>query len=145
MKKTWVITADHTRARIFTMESPLRPLRELTDLFHAEGGLLDQEKHSDRPGTTYDSHGAGRHSMEPRTDLRHLETDRFASQICTHLQKGLADKKCDGLIILADPSVLGSIRKHLSPQLRKILKGTVNKNVVGLNEKMIRMKYIRRS
>ncbi len=142
MKQSWVLVADHTRARIFAMENPSKPLQEVADLVHAAGGLLDQEQHSDRPGTTFDKQGKGRHGMTPGEETHHAEVDKFARELSARLQTDYQAGSFQALIIVAGPALLGAIRQHLSPALQKILKETVNKSVVELDEATIRARYL---
>jgi hypothetical protein len=46
-----------------------------------------QELTSDRPGSTFDSSGDGRHGMEP-PDLHHHHQEVFAKEIADYLEKG---------------------------------------------------------
>ena len=55
-KKTWIIAADSSRARIFEAIEPEQHLREIEDLANPEGRANNRELKSDAQGRYY-GHG----------------------------------------------------------------------------------------
>ena len=63
MKRRWVLVADKSKARIFTVEDPRGALLDETVLEHPEARYREQTLTSDRQGRSFDSKGQGRHAM----------------------------------------------------------------------------------
>ena len=82
MKKKWVVVAESSRARIFSVESRTSPLKEVDDLINSASRLKGEELVSDDVGRSFDSHGhGGRHAMEPRTQPKETEVLHFAHDV----------------------------------------------------------------
>lgn len=129
MKITWIVVADSYRARVFTVDSLSSPLEEVDDLTHLEGRLQDRELTSDLPGKIRSEGGTGGHAFEQPTDPKKHEADNFASNIAHYLEQADNANKINRLLIIADPSFLGLLRKHLSAQLKKKVCFELDKNI----------------
>ena len=128
MKSTWILVADNTRARIFTVSTPSSALEEIEDLSHTEGRMHDRELTTDLPGKIKSSDGSG-HALEQPTDPKKHEADSFANRVAKHLEAAHNTSKFEQLLIVAEPSFLGLLRHHLSDQLKKRVCFELNKNI----------------
>jgi protein required for attachment to host cells len=116
MSKPWIVVADQSKARIFTVDSPRGPLQEVEEIEHPEARERTQEFTTDLPGRTFDSSGlGGRHAMVTPTDPKEQEAIRFARQVAEHVHSGCMQGRCDHLFLVAGPYFLGLLREHLSP------------------------------
>lgn len=113
MSKLWVVVADQSKARIFTVADPHGALMGVGELGHPEARDLEQSITSDRPGRSFDSHGQGRHAMSPTVEPGKQETIRFAKQITDHVQAAHNQGRCDRLLLVAGPPLLGLLRENL--------------------------------
>ncbi len=113
MSKHWVLVADKSKARIFTVADPHGPLEDETMLEHPEARQREQTLTSDRPGRSFDSKGEGRHSMGTSVEPDKQETIRFAKQVAEHVEAAHNKGQCDRLMIVAGPPLLGLLREHL--------------------------------
>lgn len=136
--KTWVVTAESSRARIFTVENRISPLHEVEDISHAEGREREQDIISDRPGRAFDSAGEGRHAMERQVDPKRHEAELFAKRIDERLELARAKGEFEQLVLIAAPEFLGILRKHLSDDTEKLVSRTIDKNLVQKTEAEIR-------
>ena len=69
----------------------------------------NRELQRHRPVRVYESHGATRHGVEPKSDPhRELKRD-FAQDIADVLDEDLSHKRFDRLIIVAPPMTLGDL------------------------------------
>ncbi len=59
MKLTWLVVADNSRARIFSVDSRMGPIQEIESIEHAEARLHEQNMTSDLPGRSNGKGGAG--------------------------------------------------------------------------------------
>ncbi len=136
--QAWILVTDSARARIFKAETPLGPLSEVGNLVHGEGRLHRQDLVSDREGRAFDSKGDGRHSMEAKTDPKAQEQRSFVNEIGSYLDSGFQSGQFGHLYIAAPSAMMGHLRDQLNGNLRKVLVGTLDKNLVKLKAEEIR-------
>ncbi len=138
MKKTWVVAAESSRARIFQAESRLKPMKEIEGLAHPESRARVLDINADNAGRAFDRAGQGRHAMENEVDPKKHEAEMFAKQIAEHLDKARAKGEFEDVIVVAAPEFLGLLRKHVNPITAKMVSKTVTKNLVRETEEVIR-------
>ena len=114
MSKHWVMVADKSKARIFTIADPRGALLDEVVLEHPQAREREQTLTSDRPGRSYDSKGQGRHAMGTSVEPDQQETIRFARQIAEHVQAAHNEGRCDRLLLVAGPPLLGLLREPLN-------------------------------
>jgi protein required for attachment to host cells len=137
MIKRWVVVADQSKARIFTVEDPAGPLLELASMDNPHGREREQQLASDRPGRSFDSSGQGRHAMGTSVEPTEQETIRFARQIADHLQDACHQGRCKELLLVAGPHLLGVLRKQLNtPENIKV--SAIDKNLGQYDARDIR-------
>ena len=113
MSKLWVVVADQSKARIFTVADPRGPLLNVDELEHPQGREQDRALNSDKPGRAFDSKGRARHSMGTAVEPGKQEAIRFAKQVADHVQAAHNKGRCNRLLLVAGPSQLGLLRGHL--------------------------------
>ncbi|NOZ11875.1 MAG: host attachment protein [Gammaproteobacteria bacterium] len=113
MSRLWVVVADQSKARIFTVADPRGALLGLGELEHPEARDREQTLTSDRPGRSFDSKGQGRHAMGSTVEPGKQETIRFAKQVADHVQAAHNEGRCDRLLLVAGPPLLGLLREKL--------------------------------
>lgn len=125
MSKIWVVAADSSRARIFVADKPAGALNEIETLSNPEGRLHEGDLVSDRGGR--DSNGRGgngsgaAHSYSTGNEAKHEVANRFAAEVCRHLEKGRNSHAFAKLYVMAAPHFLGLLRKHQSDALRDLI------------------------
>ena len=128
MKSTYILVADNVRARIFIAETPSSPLEEIEELAHTEGRLHDREITSDLPGKIKGEGSVG-HAFEQPTDPKKHEAETFAHRIACYLKEAHNANKFKQLLIIAEPSFLGLLRKQLPEQIKKLVCFELDKNI----------------
>ena len=113
MTKLWVVVADKSKARIFTVADSRGALLEVSELEHPEARDREQTLTSDKPGRTFDSKGQGRHAMGSTVEPGKQETLRFAKQVSDHLLAAHNEGRCDRLLLVAGPPLLGLLKENL--------------------------------
>jgi len=113
MSKLWVVVADQSKARIFTVADPHGPLLDVGELEHPQGREHDRALNSDKPGRAFDSMGHARHSMGTAVEPGKQEAIRFAKQVADHVRAAHHEGHCNRLLLVAGPSQLGLLRGHL--------------------------------
>jgi protein required for attachment to host cells len=124
VRRTWVVVADRSRARIFSVETPRGPLTELEDLVHPESRIHDRDLTSDRPGRSSDNHVLG--TAHRASDQQAHE---FAREITDRLENGRVGAQFERLVVVAAPDVLGLLRKSMNGPLAKTVCHEVLKNL----------------
>lgn len=113
MSKNWVMVADKSKARIFTVADPRGALLDEVVLEHPQAREREQALTSDRPGRSFDSKGQGRHAIGTSVEPGQQETIRFAKQITDHLQAAHNEGRCERLLLVAGPPLLGLLKENL--------------------------------
>jgi protein required for attachment to host cells len=129
MSNYWVIAADAGEARLFTRDKKYGPLTEHKDWLHPESRLHGQDLETDRPGRSFASHGYGQSDMEPGTDPKKQEAERFATDLAHVLNEARARGDFQHLQIVAAPAFLGMLRDRLDSETRDRIDRAVDKNV----------------
>lgn len=138
MAKTWVVVADSSRARILMAEKPGMGISDIDCLEHPEGRLHEQALTSDLPGRAFDSGGEGRHALGSSVDPKKQEAIKFAKLIADYLESGRTAGSFAKLYLIAPPAFLGQLRDHLSTSLERMVRDTIDKNLVAQDKKTIR-------
>jgi protein required for attachment to host cells len=113
MSRLWVIVADQSKARIFTVADPRGALLHVGELEHPEARDREQTLTSDRPGRSFDSKGQGRHAMGSTVEPGKQENIRFAKQVADYVQAAHNEGRCNRLLLVAGPPLLGLLRESL--------------------------------
>jgi protein required for attachment to host cells len=124
MSNIWIVVADASRARFFTADKPAGPLTETETLNNPEARLHEGALVTDRGGRG--SNGAGaRHGYGTGNQAKEEAANRFAAEVCRHLEKGRNGHAIGKLYVMAAPSFLGLLRKHQSDALRGLIRDEV--------------------
>jgi protein required for attachment to host cells len=139
MKKKWVVVAESSRARIFSVESRTSPLKEVDDMVNVASRAHAQELVSDVQGRTFDSNGqGGRHAMEPRIEPKKLEVSHFAHDVSERLENARRVGDYNDLVLISSPGFLGMLKQSLGNVTQKHISKTINKNLIHKSESEIR-------
>ncbi len=145
-QKTWVVVADEAIARILASPSDtggLDSVEEITDPdAHAKGAEFRNDAQGRRSGGV--ARGAGQQGGAPQSvtsgagpDDQHQEAERFARRVAAHLAEALQQKRFSDLKLAAAPRFLGLLRQALSPQVAKLVSGSLDKDLVHLGNQDI--------
>jgi protein required for attachment to host cells len=135
MMKNWLVVANASRARVLEASDRPGAYTPVADLVHPQSRMKGGQLASDRPGHVEGiGHGLGSSAYLPRTDPRVREHDRFARQVATALNDGVAQGRCAGLVLVASDPFLGQLKSHLGAQSRKLLLRTVASDYTALRD-----------
>jgi hypothetical protein len=101
MSQKWVVVTDQN-TRIFAMDSPSAPLREIENLLHPAGRQRAQELKSDRPPRLFRGKGEASHPVEAKVDVKEQEVINFARRIADRSNHTEFFMRCDWYFV-ADP------------------------------------------
>jgi protein required for attachment to host cells len=128
--RTWVVTADGSRARIYESLGPGTELREV--LHEDESALRTKEIVSDKGGRRRDTTGSGRHAVSASSDPQRHHEREFARRICGFLDRQANEGAFDRLVLTAAPATLGDMRALLHKATREFIHFEVDKDFTSL-------------
>jgi protein required for attachment to host cells len=143
MKRNWILVANQAEAQIYSSDRLPGSLSLVEVLANDEGTSRARDLVSDAPGRAYDSHGSGRHAMEPNTGVKEEQRRRFVKEMVERLQTARVKGDFDQLVLLAAPGVLGVIRKTLNPELEKTVIKEIPKDLIGQDVEKIQSQLVR--
>ena len=129
---TWIVIADGSRARVYRNDGPGKGLEPLPDMSMTGDRRRDREIMADKPGRAFDSHGRGRHSMEPTTAPRDVAERQFLEQVAHKLEVAARDGAFDRLVIAAAPRALGDLRARLPRSVADRIHAEIDKDLTKL-------------
>lgn len=131
-KAWWVIVADEARAIFYTRETMRAPLVCSFELDNDAGRKKPGELEADRGGRSFDSFGAGRHSMaKDKSGVKKHAAEAFAKDIAERIGKAVHEGRCRGYAIIAAPRFLGTLRAAVTASCSTDPFRTIAKEVVG--------------
>ncbi|CUH39049.1 Protein required for attachment to host cells [Jannaschia seosinensis] len=95
-----------------------------------EANPPDREQSANVPGTTQESAAPGVRSYQ-ETDFHELQKERFAKDLSDKLYKMAHSGDFDSLVIVAPPSVLGTLRDEMHQEVSDKVIGEIDKTLTG--------------
>jgi protein required for attachment to host cells len=135
---TWVVVAESSRARIFSLTKIKGPMTEIMSFDKPESRMHEKDLTTDLPGHAFDSGGQGRHALVNATKPKQQEAINFAKQLAEHLDSHRKSGDFDQLVVFSAPAFLGLLRDNMSDPTNKTIVHTVSKNLVQLPVEKIR-------
>lgn len=129
--RTYILIADGARSHLLLSEGRGKPLAEVPGSEQRQDIRPDHEISADRPGRVHESANIARHAIE-RDDLHKREKERFAQSLAADLERRLANREYDRLVIAAAPETLGVIRSTLSEKVQAVILREVAKDLTKL-------------
>lgn len=131
MPMTWTLVADRTRARLFASSRASEPLVEVRDFLNPDGRELAQELVTDRSSRMPAMVGRARGALEARTSPEEHAAEVFAREICGALERGLVDRACERLVLVAAPEFMGVLHGCASKRIRAATVFELGKNLTS--------------
>ncbi|WP_424813662.1 host attachment protein [Roseococcus sp. YIM B11640] len=127
----WVLVCDGAKALMLRNEGDaITPSLRRVDVFE-EPAPPTRELGTDRPGRVHASNGTARSATE-ETDLHDQAEADFLGRTAAALDRLVRQEGVKHLILAAPPRALGVLREKLSPHVRQILQGEINKDLTGM-------------
>lgn len=125
---TWVIVANSSHAKIFRL-SKFPKIEELTSIDHPESRLHNQDLEGRKPGRCFQSGGTTRHAYQPETDPKAVEIQKFAKSLSDYICESHRKGDFSRLYLMASPSFLGFLRRHIDSATQKSIIAEVSKDM----------------
>jgi protein required for attachment to host cells len=137
MNNTWIVVADASRARFFAADKSTGALQEFEDFSNPQARLHEGDLVSDKSGRDSDRNGAS-HGFGSANRAKQETANRFASELCAHLEAGRQRKAFGKLYVLGAPAFLGMMRKHQSAGVRELISDEIAKDLTTQPAERIR-------
>ncbi|BCX17967.1 MAG: host attachment protein [Geminicoccaceae bacterium] len=130
----WVVVADGARARIFQGDPKVGGLELVMPELVGRAREKGTELLADRPGRSVDSsHVGNRHAMEPSTDPKEVEKERFARELASTLEAAANEGRFARLMLVAPPKMLGELREVLAEKVKEKIVKEVDKDLTWVS------------
>jgi protein required for attachment to host cells len=126
---TWVVAADHGRARLFCEPVPGAPLQEVQAFLNPAARQPEQALASDRPGRLVKGRGGPSRALGQHESPKEQAAERFAEVISQRLRQARQGGALNKLYLIAEPGFLGLLRQHLDAATGALIAGSVDKDV----------------
>lgn len=127
-KTLYVLVADSALAKLYCTETAAGDLEQIECWKNEEGRLKDAEIYTDRPGGN-ETNRSGYHTYA-REKGEDEDDQRFARDLSDFLEKARQQKKFEGLVLVAAPQFLGTLRQNLSKECQDSLEKSIDKDLV---------------
>jgi protein required for attachment to host cells len=134
METKWIIVANASSARIFSMNT-VHKLILIKELNHPESRKKDSELMSGSLGRYKVRGGAGGGNFSSRTDPKKSEVDHFAKELAELLEHGRTTNDFDSIILVTPPTFHGLLNKHFTPYLLAKISKVIPKDYPHMNER----------
>ena len=132
----WVVVANAAKARVLKVSGEPGVYEHFADLVHTQSRQKARELADDGPGHFPGpmAHGTGSSSFEPRTAPLAREHERFAREVASVLDEGVASGQCAGIVLVASNPFLGLLREHLGERAREAILRSVAADYTALTD-----------
>lgn len=126
-----VLVCNHSRARLFQANTRSF-ISELSDQVNPAARLREQDLATDRPGA-YRGGGPGgqAHVESPHASQRDKESEKFARDLATTLDRAIDSHGLERLYVIAEPDMLGRLRHTLSEKAKALVTEEIAKDIVA--------------
>jgi len=138
MQNTWVLVAESSRAKLYTVNGRLAPITEIEAMVHPESRMHEGDLVSDSAGSDGGSVGQGRHVIDSKNTARDHESLEFARALASRLDSARTNGDFDNLVLIAPPEFLGHLRGNLSKEVLSMVSRQVDKNLVQKPAEVLR-------
>lgn len=141
---TWILVSDASHAKLFATELPEQPWSVIAEFTNPAAHKTSKDLSPTEPGKSRQSGSPkSRHTaFEPSIAPKEAETVHFVQQLRDYLDRATASNKFDRLLLVAPPHLLGLLHEKLDKQTAHRLMGTVDKDLVMLDNREIRERLI---
>lgn len=135
MKRSWLVVADSSRARIFSYEEKAGAWDLEDEIDHPAARAHTSELVTDQQGRTRQS-GTGGYApaMSNEIDAHAQEEVKFARRVANRLANGFDAHAYASLGMVAPPHFLGLLRKHIAGRVANRLVLELDKDYTASSE-----------
>jgi protein required for attachment to host cells len=133
MNNVWILVCDSAKGRLFETRDGAESWVLLETKTHEESREIASSLVSDRAGSR-SSEGASVHhnALAPSSSPKEVEKDHFAHVLGKMLDQAMRTNRFRKWVLVAPPHFVGLLEKVLTPELKKHLMTTLDKDLTGL-------------
>jgi protein required for attachment to host cells len=129
----WILIADASDARIFSITGRVEPLQLVREITNKDGRMRTQDLVSDEPGRTASPGAAGtRSAMDPKTSAHEDAANTFVRALADQLHHDLARKAYSSLSLVAPAHMLGQLREALHKDVAHQVRSSLAKDLTNV-------------
>ena len=128
MNKRWILVASREEARIFSLEAD-RTLKLIADIGNQLGHLRLQDLEADTPGRVADNRMRARYPLRSEQTSKERAICNFYREVFDLLEKKLYDHEFDTLTCIAEPRLLGILRRLYPTAVKRIEPDEIRKDL----------------
>lgn len=138
MNNTWILVLDRVQARLFERVGRQSEFKLIQSWSNPEGRLKNSEIVSDSFGRDMNpvvefASNPQFNEISPKSEVLR----RFCSEVATYLDQARNESSFDGLVIVAEPRTLGTIRGALSAATTRMIKTSLPKDLCNVEDRDI--------
>ena len=130
----WALVTDGGKARILSLQRYPAEAQEILETNSPTRHKPDRDLVSDSSGRSHNVRGPGSHVREPRNSAHDLGEQRFVSNLMKRVLRASQSGEFESLVLVADPTTLGNIRRQMSTALRQMVILELNRDLTGLSK-----------
>jgi protein required for attachment to host cells len=127
----WIVVCDGKKALVMENAGDEKFLDLKTRQVFEHSDPKTHEIGTDAPGRSFNSVGNERSAME-QVDWHDQEEQRFLQKLLDYLNAAVHAGQIKSLLIVAPPRALGVLRQSYSHEVRKALRGEIDKDFVKM-------------
>jgi protein required for attachment to host cells len=133
MNTVWILVCDSAKGRLFETRDGAESWVLLETMTHEESREVASSLVSDRAGSR-SSEGASVHhnALAPSSSPKEVEKDHFAHVLGKMLDQAMRTNRFRKWVLVAPSHFVGLLGKVLTPELKKHLMTTLDKDLTGL-------------
>lgn len=125
-----VLVADGRKLLFLRNEGDAAHPNLVVETAREQSNPATRDQATDAAGRASTPQGVRGTSVEP-TDFHQIEEDRFAADAADLLKRRALSNDYDSLIVVAPPKTLGELRKNYHVEVKRRLKGEIDKDLTG--------------
>jgi protein required for attachment to host cells len=138
MSTVWVLVCDAAKARFFEVSEGATPWRLLSEVFHEESRSKAAALATDRSGSRSSKGGSVHHdALAPASSPKDVEKEHFARELGKTLEEAMRSARFHRWVLVAPPHFVGLVERQLTPELRKSLLATLDKDLNHLDARAL--------
>lgn len=135
--KFTVVVADRAQAQLYETEKLGARLQRVATLDNPSGHGHERDLGSAAPGRSFNRSAGVHQTLSQRTSLREHSAEQFAKTIARSLSRTAAAAQCAGVVLVASPRFLSSIRKALSRNVQAKVVRVIAKDLAHQPQRIV--------
>ena len=129
IKTTYILSANSTKATLYSKKSNEKSLMEIKQFECPEGKLHNSDLVSDKSGRVAQQSAHRTKGLSSTQSPKERVIEMFAKTLCEYLDKARKENQFDDLIIASSPKFLGLLHSKLSEETTKVISKNINKDL----------------